>query len=152
MTYISHLEVDETGLATPSPEMEQERRVAVFDLQEGSEFELAEAEGPYRLRIGMEEGRSVFDWQTEGGSAGRFALPLGGLEQAAKDYRSLCESYVDAVKSLPPSRIEAVDAARREIHTEAARQLQARLAQHVRMDETTARRLFTLICAMTAES
>ena len=151
MTYLSHVEVDENGLAAPSPEMEHERRVAVFDLQEGSDFELAEAEGPYRLRIGMEDGRAVFAWETEYERAGRFTLPLGGLEQAAKDYRSLCESYVDAVKSLPPSRIEEIDAARREIHTEAARQLQARLAEHVRMDETTARRLFTLICAMTAQ-
>ena len=31
------------------------------------------------------------------------------LDQAIKDYATLCESYVDAVKSLPPARIEAID-------------------------------------------
>ncbi len=148
MTYLSHVEVDDEGRPAPSPELEQERRVAVFDLQEGSVFRLPDAPGPYRLRLGVREGRAVFRWQGAEGSAGEFALALAGLAQAAKDYRTLCDSYAEAVKSLPPARIEEIDAARREIHGEAARQLQARLADRAEMDETTARRLFTLICAL----
>ncbi len=148
MTYLSHVEVDDRGLPVPSPELEQERRVAVFDLQEGSAFHLPEAPGPYRLRLGMENGRAHFRWHAEGGPEGEFTLALGSLAQAAKDYRALCDGYAEAVRSLPPARIGEIDAARREIHTDAARQLQARLSERARMDEHTARRLFTLICAM----
>ncbi len=148
MTYLSHVEVDETGLPVPTPELEQEWRVAVFDLKESSEFTLPEAPGPYRLRLGRSEGRTVFHWAAADGSEGRFTLALEGLAQAAKDYRTLCESYADAVRTLPPARIAEIDEARRAIHTEAARQLQTRLADRVTMDEATARRLFTLIGAM----
>lgn len=148
MTYLSHVEVEDSGLFVPSPELEQERRVAVFDLQEGSDFRIADVPGPYRLRLGMEDGRALFRWHAEGGTQGEFTLALGSLAQAVKDYRTLCEAYAEAVKFLPPTRIAEIDAARREIHTEAARQLQGRLAERAEMDETTARRLFTLICAM----
>lgn len=148
MTHLTHVEVDETGLGAPTAELEQERRVAVFDLQEASDFTLPEAPGPYRLSLGAEDGSILFHWRAESGREGRFSLALGGLAQTAKDYRSLCESYADAVKSLPPARIEEIDAARREIHSEAGRQLQSRLSERVRMNDVTARRLFTLICAM----
>jgi len=148
MTYLSHVEVDNSGLAVPSTELEQERRVAVFDLQEGSRFKLVGVPGPYRLRLGMEDGRAKFHWHAESGPRGEFSLALGHLAQAAKDYRTLCEAYARAVIELPPARIEEIDAARREIHTEAARQLQARMADRAEMDEATARRLFTLICAL----
>lgn len=147
MTDISHLELEDGG-AAPTPELEQERRVAIFDLQEASVFELTEAPGPYRLRLGAEDGRIRIRWHSADGSEGAFTLALGGLAQASKDYRTMCKSYAEAVRSLPPARIEEIDAARREIHSEAARQLQARLSDRARMDETTARRLFTLICAM----
>ena len=65
-----------------------------------------------------------------------------------KDYFQICESYFDAVKTLPPSQIEAIDMARRGIHNNAAELLLERLEGKVETDFATARRLFTLICVL----
>jgi len=65
-----------------------------------------------------------------------------------KDYFQICESYFEAVRRLPPSQIEAIDMARRGIHDEGARVLQERLQDKAVVDLATARRLFTLICAV----
>lgn len=148
MTFLCKIELDERGLSAPSPELEQERRVAVFDLQECNQFVVkGAAPGPYTLRLGADAGRIVFNWQTDGDS-GSFRLSLGPLDQAVKDYRSLCDTYVEAIRTLPPARIEEIDTARRAIHDEAARQLRDRLSDHAALDDATARRLFTLICAI----
>jgi uncharacterized protein (UPF0262 family) len=60
----------------------------------------------------------------------------------------ICESYLNAIRTLPPSRIEAIDMGRRGLHNEGAEVLRERLADKVTMDKDTARRLFTLICVM----
>lgn len=152
---ICHIEIDESGLKTATPEIEQERRVAVFDLLEDNRFglppreERAAPEGPYRLALAIREGRLVFDIATEtGGKVGEFHLSLGPFRQVVKDYFQICESYFDAVKRLPPSQIEAIDMARRGIHNEGARVLQERLEGKAEVDNDTARRLFTLICVL----
>ena len=80
--------------------------------------------------------------------AGEFHLSLGPFRQVVKDYFQICESYFDAVKTLPPSQIETIDMARRGIHNEGARVLQERLEGKVDVDYDTARRLFTLICVL----
>ena len=152
---ICHIEIDEAGLKTATPEIEQERRVAVFDLLEDNRFGLpardgrAVPEGPYRLALAIREGRLVFDLATEAGSkVGEFHLSLGPFRQVVKDYFQICESYFEAVKRLPPSQIEAIDMARRGIHNEGARVLQERLEGKAEVDTDTARRLFTLICVL----
>ena len=155
MNRICHIEIDEKGLARPTPEIEQERRVAVFDLLEENSFALPRRDdrmvpdGPYRLGLAIREGRLVFDVATEGGDkAAEFHLSLGPFRQVVKDYFQICESYFDAVKRLPPSQIEAIDMARRGIHNEGARVLQERLEGKAEVDRDTARRLFTLICVL----
>ena len=151
--YLERIEIDEGGLPEPSSEMEQERRVAVFDLQESNHFAVKDhVQGPYSLRLGMDHGRAAFFWRAADGTEGDFRISLGSLAHTAKDYRTLCEAYVDAVRTLPPARIEEIDTARREIHQEAARQLQLRMADRAGVDEPTARRLFTLLCAMTQDT
>ena len=152
---LCHIEIDETGLARPTPEIEQERRVAVFDLLEDNSFSLPPRDdraipaGPYRLALAIREGRLVFDITTDDGVAvGMFVLSLGPFRQVVKDYFQICESYFEAVKRLPPSQIEAIDMARRGIHNEGARVLQERLTGKANVDMATARRLFTLICVM----
>lgn len=103
MSYLSDIEIDESGSFDPNGIMEQERRVAVFDLAERNQFDLlGTAPGPYRLRLAAEGTRIHFRWHAESGAQGDFTLALGDLAQTARDYRSLCESYVDAVRSLPP--------------------------------------------------
>ena len=152
---ISAIDLDEKSLARPTPEMEQERRVAVFDLLEENSFALPKRDdrlmppGPYRLGIAIRDGRLVFDIATEpGDKVGEFHLSLGPFRQVVKDYFQICESYFEAVKRLPPSQIEAIDMARRGIHNEGARVLQERLEGKAVVDLDTARRLFTLICVL----
>jgi uncharacterized protein (UPF0262 family) len=155
MNRLCQIEIDEKGLARPTPEIEQERRVAIFDLLEDNSFTLpprpdrALPQGPYRLHLAIREGRLVFDLATETGlKAAEFHLSLGPFRQVVKDYFQICESYFDAVKRLPPSQIEAIDMARRGIHNEGASILQDRLTGKAAVDTDTARRLFTLICVL----
>jgi len=155
MSRIIHIELDDSGLPTPTPEIEQERKVAMFDLMEDNSFALPARDdkdvpaGPYRLALSIRERRLVFDVQTEDETpAGEFHLSLGPFRQVVKDYFQICESYFDAVKTLPPSQIETIDMARRGIHNEGARVLQERLEGKADVDYDTARRLFTLICVL----
>ena len=149
------VELDETGLPAPTPEIEQERRVAIFDLLEENAFVPVGREGrppppgPYRLTLAVRERRLVFDIATETGDrAGEFHLSLSPFTQVIKDYFQICESYFNAVKRLPPAQIEAIDMGRRGIHDEGSRILLERLAGKVETDMATARRLFTLICVL----
>ncbi len=152
---ISHIEIDDSSLAAPTPEIEQERKVAVFDLLEENSFALptrgdvVPPTGPYRLTLAIRERRLVFDIMTDASDkAGEFHLSLGPFRQVVKDYFMICESYFDAVKTLPPSQIETIDMARRGIHDEGGRILQERLEGKAIVDIATARRLFTLICVL----
>lgn len=155
MTRLSHIEIDDANLPPPTPEIEQERRVAIFDLLEDNSFALPPRDGrevppgPYRLHLAIRDGRLVFDIATEAEEkVGEFHLSLGPFRQVVKDYFQICESYFEAVKRLPPSQIEAIDMARRGIHNEGARVLQERLEGKAMVDIDTARRLFTLICVL----
>ncbi|MFC3059636.1 UPF0262 family protein [Paenirhodobacter populi] len=156
MSRITRLDIDDSGLPPPSPEIEQERRVAVFDLLEDNSFALPgredapAPEGPFALKLFIRDGRLVFDTCTEAGEkVAEFHLSFGPFRQAVKDYFQICASYYEAVKKLPPSQIEAIDMARRGIHNEGARILQERLDGKVVLDIDTARRLFTLVCVLT---
>lgn len=155
MSKIIHIELDDSNLPPPTPEVEQERRVAMFDLLEENSFDLVSRddrpvpEGPYRLHLSVRERRLVFDIKTEANDpAGEFHLSLGPFRQVVKDYFLICESYFDAVKTAAPSQIETIDMARRGIHNEGANVLQERLEGKAVVDHDTARRLFTLICVL----
>jgi uncharacterized protein (UPF0262 family) len=152
---LSHVELDDSNLPPPTPEIDQERKVALFDLMEDNSFALPgregrpAPEGPYRMTLSIREKRLVFDVRTETGEpAAEFHLSLSPFRQTVKDYWQICESYFEAVKRLPPSQIEAIDMARRGIHNEGARLLQERLDGKAVLDIDTARRLFTLVCVL----
>jgi len=155
MARLFHIEIDDSGLPVPTPEIEQERKVAIFDLLEENSFLLPAREGhkmprgPFSLNLGIRDRRLVFDLSSKSGSkAAEFHLSLGPFRQVVKDYFQICESYFDAVKRLPPGQIEAIDMGRRGIHNEGARVLQERLTGKAEVDTDTARRLFTLICVL----
>lgn len=153
MSHLVAVEIDDAGLPTPTPEIEQERKVAIFDLLEDNSFTLPRVEddtqGPFKLNLSIRERRLVFDITSEADEkAAEFHLSLGPFRQVVKDYFQICESYFDAVKKLPPSQIEAIDMGRRGIHNEGARVLQERLEGKAEIDIDTARRLFTLICVL----
>ena len=50
-----------------------------------------------------------------------FFLSLTPLKQIINDYYTICESYFNAVKSLPIDKIESIDMGRKGIHNEGAR-------------------------------
>ena len=155
MSRISEIQLDDSNLPPPTPEIEQERRVAMYDLLEDNSFVLpardgrAAPEGPYKLNLAIRDKRLVFDVETSDESkVAEFHLSLGPFRQVVKDYFQICKSYFDAVKTLPPTQIETIDMARRGIHNEGSRVLQERLEGKVEVDADTARRLFTLICVL----
>lgn len=155
MSRICKIEIDDSGLPTPTPEIDQERKVAVFDLLEDNSFVLVPREGqtappgPFAMRLSIRDRRLCIAIADEAGLVlNELLLSLGPFKQVVKDYYQICGSYFDAVKRLPPSQIEAIDMARRGIHNEGARILQERLDGKADMDIDTARRLFTLICVL----
>ena len=155
MSRISKIEIDDRNLPPPTPEIEQERKVAMFDLLEENCFDLPKRDdrlvpdGPFSVDLSIRDKRLVFDVGTEDGDkAAEFHLSLSPFRQVVKDYWAICESYYDAVKNMPPSQIETIDMARRGIHDEGARILAERLEGKASVDHDTARRLFTLICVL----
>lgn len=155
MTSISQIQLDDRNLPPPTPEIEQERKVAIYDLLEENTFSLPARDnkpapdGPYHVGLAIREKRLVFDVATEADEpAAEFHLSLSPFRQVVKDYWQICESYFDAVKNMPPSQIETIDMARRGIHNEGARILAERLEGKAEVDNDTARRLFTLVCVL----
>jgi uncharacterized protein (UPF0262 family) len=142
--------LDEHSLARRSPEIEHERAVALFDLLEENDFHLVGSEeGPYKLHLGIFEQRLVFDVRSADDRKLRdIILSLTAFRKVVKDYFLVCESYYDAIKKRGPSQIEALDMGRRGLHNEGSELLRERLAGKIEIDLDTARRLFTLICAL----
>ena len=142
------VELDEESLAAASRDQEQERQIAIFDLLEENYFcpEGAES-GPYHLRIALIDNRLALDI-TGPEYQRRHILSLSPLRSVVRDYYMICESYYDAIRNATPQRIEALDMGRRGLHNEGSELLQARLKGKVETDLDTARRLFTLICAL----
>lgn len=108
---LASITIDDSAMLPATPEVEQDRRVAVFDLLEDNSFVLPERnaqtapDGPYALLLTLRDNRLVFDISTEGGEKiGEFHLSMGPFRQTVKDYFQICASYVDAVKRLPRHR------------------------------------------------
>ena len=122
----------------------------MFDLIESNQFALENGPaGPYRLLIGIIEERLVLDVRDEGSQPlTTFQFTLGPFRRLIKDYFLICESYHEAIRTAPPSRIEAIDMGRRGLHDEGSRLLADKLKGKAVLDFDTARRLFTLICAL----
>jgi uncharacterized protein (UPF0262 family) len=151
---ISAIDLDERTIVWRNADVEQERRVAIFDLLEGNSFrpvtEYAQSyAGPYKVKMRLEEGRLAMDIQDAADAAlESVVLPLSPFRRIVRDYFAICDSYYQAIRESTPSQIETVDMARRAIHNEAAELLQERLESKVVVDFDTARRLFTLLCVL----
>ncbi len=147
---IADLVLDEKSVVRRSPDVEHERKVAIFDLLEENVFAPVGSDGgPYLLHLAIEENRLVFDIRLEGGDPhGKVLLSLTPFRRIIKDYFMICESYYDAIKTAAPAQIEAIDMGRRGLHNEGSETLKERLSGKIEMDFDTARRLFTLICVL----
>ena len=140
--------LDEASLASVSRDQEHERQVAIFDLLEANHFAPEGAKrGPYHLTIALIDNRLALDIAGPGFQH-RHLLSLSPFRGLIKDYFMVCESYYDAIRNATPQQIEALDMGRRALHDEGSALLRERLAGKVETDLDTARRLFTLICAL----
>jgi uncharacterized protein (UPF0262 family) len=145
---LQSVELDEESLAAASRDQEQERQIAIFDLLEQNQFRPDGAEGgPYDLRMGLLENRLLLDIKGPNYER-RHILSLSPFRTLIKDYFIICDSYYQAIRSATPQQIEALDMGRRGLHNEASELLQTRLSGKIETDLDTARRLFTLICAL----
>ena len=151
---IISIDLDEGSIIWRNPDVEQERRVAIFDILEENRFVPQRGHpdgyaGPYRLRLRVEEGRLIFEISREDGSPlEAIILGLGRFRRPIRDYFAICDSYFQAIRHSTPAQIETIDMARRGIHDDAARTLIERLEGKIEIDFATARRLFTLICVL----
>ncbi|MFT3998520.1 MAG: UPF0262 family protein [Asticcacaulis sp.] len=145
---LARIDIDSDSLASPSPEVEHERQVAMFDLIEKNSFKPDGGQAEkYTLRLAYEDGRLVFDVTGED-YAKKFMLSFTPLKPIMKDYAMICESYYEALKNATVGQIESIDMGRRGIHNEGAELLTERLSGKIEIDHETARRLFTLIHAL----
>ena len=147
---IARIRLDSGSIVRWSREVEHERQVAVFDLLERNSFALEGGfAGPYLVELSLREANLIFSIETENGAdATELALPMRPFRRLIKDYFLICNSYFEAIKNASPSRIEAIDMGRRGLHNEGAEKLADALAGKVRLDDETARRLFTLVCVL----
>ena len=145
-----HIELDQTLAAPPSPDVEHERQVAIYDLLQENTFHVVGRDsGPYRLRLSIVDSRLMFgisDSSEE--SCAIIGLALSPFRRIVKDYFMICESYFQAIRNASPSHIETIDMARRGLHNEGSEILKERLKGKIDVDFDTARRLFTLVCVL----
>lgn len=148
------VELDESTIIWRNADVEQERRIAIFDLLEGNHFAPQRQypdgySGPFRVRLRVEEGRLVIEIARENTELlEAIILGLSRFRRPIKDYFAICDSYFKAVRQASPQQIETIDMARRAIHNDAAEILIDRLKGKITLDFDTARRLFTLICVL----
>ena len=153
---ILHVALDEATIVWRSADIEQERRIAIFDLLEGNYFTPLrpapdDYAGPYRVSLRVEEGRLALEIARQDASViETHILAMGRFRRPIRDYFAICDSYFQAVRQSTPQAIETIDMARRGIHNEAAELLKTALANKIELDFDTARRLFTLICVLHA--
>jgi uncharacterized protein (UPF0262 family) len=146
--------LDERTILWRSADVEQERRIAIFDLIEDNHFAPLRAypdgyAGPYKIALSVEEGRLALAInRADGSHLETLVLALGRFRRPIRDYFAICDSYYQAIRNATPAQIETIDMARRGIHNDAAEMLRERLDGKVTVDFDTARRLFTLICVL----
>ena len=103
--------LDEASIGRNNAEVEHERVVAIFDLLERNSFALeGHNGGPYTLHLSLADNRLVFTvGDTDRAPIQHVMLSLSPFRRLVKDYFLICESYYQAIKTQPASKIEAID-------------------------------------------
>jgi len=146
--------LDERTILWRSADIEQERRIAIYDLLEDNHFapQRTHADGyagPYKLHLSVEEGRlALAIRRADDTPLETIVLGLARFRRPIRDYFAICDSYYQAIRAATPAQIETVDMARRGIHNDSAELLRTALEGKIDVDFDTARRLFTLICVL----
>jgi uncharacterized protein (UPF0262 family) len=151
---IAAIRLDESTILARSPEVEQERTVALRDLVADNSFIPLRAvergqQGPWSLDLAVAEGRlDITLTDGQGAPAGVIGLGLARFRRDVREYFAICDSYYKTLRKASAQEIETVDMARRAIHDRATRQLVEALDGKIDCDFATARRLFTLVCVL----
>ena len=151
---IAKIDLDEETIIWRNADIEQERRIAIFDLIEENTFKPVRAvergaSGPYHLRLAVRDGRLLLTIaDTDDTVLEELLLGLARFRRPIREYFAICDSYYQAIRKATAGEIETIDMARRGIHNRAAELLLERLEGKVETDFATARRLFTLICVL----
>ena len=154
MSKLISISIEQDDFNVPTPEVLQEQNIAIYDLEQTNFFQLVgfEAYNEVKLNISLSGNSLVFKISSKKDKTLKtFFLSLTPLKQIINDYYTICESYFNAVKSLPIDKIESIDMGRKGIHNEGARVIIERLENRVKTDLETSRRIFTLVYALTYE-
>ena len=154
MSKLIAISINQDDFNLPTPEVLQEQNIAIYDLEQTNFFQLVgfEAYNEVKLNISLSGNSLVFKISSKKDKTLKtFFLSLTPLKQIINDYYTICESYFNAVKSLPIDKIESIDMGRKGIHNEGARVIIERLENRVKTDLETSRRIFTLVYALTYE-
>ena len=150
---IVDIKLDQPNSPRLPPEVEHERSIAIYDLLEKNSFALPNATGPYHLVLREEMRHIHFDIRSVGDEpVMSFFLAMGPFRRIIRDYKMVCETYYDAIRTKTPSQIQAIDMGRRSLHNEGSVLLKERLDGKATLDDDTARRLFSLICVLKIRS
>jgi uncharacterized protein (UPF0262 family)/protein-tyrosine-phosphatase len=144
--------LDPNTITSIDPDVVHEWRIAIYDLLEDNRFRPARvtAKGPFALHMSIVGNSIVLDVrhpETFQPIAAHY-LSLTPFRRLIRDYFRIRDAYYEAIRSAQPFQIETVDMARRGLHNDAAELLRTRLTNKIIIDLNTARRLFTLICAV----
>ena len=154
MSKLISISIKQDDFNLPTPEVLQEQDLAIYDLEQTNFFQLIgfETYDEIKLNISLSDNSLVFKISSKKDEILKtFFLSLTPLKQIINDYYTICESYFNAVKSLPIDKIESIDMGRKGIHNEGARVIIERLENRISTDMETSRRIFTLIYALTYE-
>jgi uncharacterized protein (UPF0262 family) len=151
---IARVTLDQSTVLRRSDPVEQEREVAMRDLEADNRFRPIRAserghEGPWSLELSVADGRLAMVIRDRAGAeAETLGLGLARFRRVVREYFAICDSYYRALRKASAQEIETLDMARRAIHDRATRQLLDALEGKAETDFATARRLFTLICVL----
>jgi uncharacterized protein (UPF0262 family) len=127
-----------------------EQQAALRDLLAQAHFRpVNDTHAPYDVRLSIADGRLVVAARnSRGADLSTLVLSLRPYKRVIEDYFLMIHSFEAARHEGNKAKLEAIDMGRRGLHNEGAELLAGRLADKVEIDHETARRLFTLICAL----
>ncbi|MBI2235008.1 MAG: UPF0262 family protein [Micavibrio aeruginosavorus] len=131
--------------------LKSEKDQAIRDLCDDAVFRPANtaSPGPYDLSLSIQDGRLVLEMAEQDGTPlPALVLSVRPYTRLIRDYFMLIESYEKIRVTGTACQLEPIDMARRGLHNEGADLLIERLEGKIALDHPTARRLFTLICAL----
>lgn len=149
---LESVEIDPGSLPAANDEVTRDRQRAIADLIAAGGFRPEGAEaGPFALRLSLQDAKLALLVTGPHYERGHL-VSLTPLKPVIRDYRMICESYHEALRGASASRIESVDMGRRGLHNEGAEAVKSRLAGKIALEHEAARKLFTLLVAVTRKA